>query len=148
MNQRSPSWIPFVSLHCQVTSGRYQQDLNKMAASHDGLLRVSSSPGHLQMSCTSDFIALPLTKTIVGVWWAGDLTRKPLQLSGHSKIISATCFGQKDRPLLLCTASEDFIYIWNIDKILAVDNISKIYLTIIHRRRGEHWLIFTKTKSR
>jgi len=28
------------------------------------------------MSCTSDFIALPLTKTIVGVWWAGDLTRK------------------------------------------------------------------------
>ena len=52
---------------------------------------------------------------------------QPLQLSGHSKIISTTCFGQKDRPLLLCTASEDFIYIWNIDKILGVDNISKIY---------------------
>ena len=52
---------------------------------------------------------------------------QPLQLSGHSKIISAACFGQKDRPVLLCTASEDFIYIWNIDKILAVDNISKIY---------------------
>ena len=28
------------------------------------------------MSCTSDFIALPLTKTIVGVWWLGELTRK------------------------------------------------------------------------
>ena len=65
-----------MSLHCQLLSGRYQQDLNKMAASHDGLLRVSSSPGQLQMSCTSDFIALPLTKTIVGVWWLGDLTRK------------------------------------------------------------------------
>jgi len=98
-----------------------------MAASHDGLLRVSSSPGQLQMSCTRDFIALPLTKTIVGVWWAGDLTRKPLQLSGHSKIISTACFGQKDRPLLLCTASEDFIYIWNIDKILGVDNITSDY---------------------
>jgi len=52
---------------------------------------------------------------------------QPLQLSGHSKIISTACFGQKDRPLFLCTASEDFIYIWNIDKILGVDNISKIY---------------------
>ena len=52
---------------------------------------------------------------------------QPLQLSGHSGIISATCFGQKDRPLLLCTASEDFIYIWNIDKLLAIDNISMIY---------------------
>ena len=52
---------------------------------------------------------------------------QPLQLSGHCKIISAACFGQKDRPLHLCTASEDFIYIWNIDKILAVDNISKIF---------------------
>ena len=52
---------------------------------------------------------------------------QPLQLSGHSGIISATCFGQKDRPLLLCTASEDFIYIWNIEKLLAIDNISMIY---------------------
>ena len=50
---------------------------------------------------------------------------KPLQLSGHSQVISATCFGQKTRPLLLCTASEDFIFIWNIDRILAVDNISE-----------------------
>ncbi|XP_058953759.2 WD repeat-containing protein 27 [Pocillopora verrucosa] len=95
-----------------------------MAASHEGLLRVSSSPGQLQMTCTSEFVALPLTKTIVGVWWLGDISRKPLQLSGHSGIISATCFGQKDRPLLLCTASEDFIYIWNIDKLLAIDNIT------------------------
>ncbi|KAJ7357509.1 WD repeat-containing protein 27 [Desmophyllum pertusum] len=95
-----------------------------MAATHDGLLRVSSSPGQLQMTCTSDFLALPLTKTIVGVWWLGDLSRKPLQLSGHSRIISATCFGQKDRPLLLCTASEDFIYIWNINKLLAIDNLT------------------------
>ena len=50
---------------------------------------------------------------------------KPLQLSGHIRVISATCFGQKTRPLLLCTASEDFIFIWNIDRILAVDNISE-----------------------
>ena len=77
MTQTSPPfWIRFKSLHGHLLSGRYQQDLNKMAASHDRLLRVSSSPGQLQMSCASDFIALPLTKTIVGVWWAGDLTRK------------------------------------------------------------------------
>lgn len=64
------------ALSATKRSFKYQQDLNKMAASHDGLFRVSSSPGQLQMSCTSDFIALPLTKTIVGVWWLGDLTRK------------------------------------------------------------------------
>lgn len=102
-----------------------------MAASHEGLLRVSSSPGQLQMSCTRELVALPLTKTIVGVGWLGDFSRKvklikdePLQLSGHSGIVSTTCFGRKDRPLLLCTASEDFIYIWNIDKLLVIDNIS------------------------
>ena len=47
-----------------------------MAASHGGLLHVSSSPGQLQMSCTSAFLALPLTKTIVGVWWLEDLSKK------------------------------------------------------------------------
>ena len=52
------------------------EDSNKMAASHAGLLLVSSSPGQLQMSCTIDFLALPLTKTIVGVWWLGDLSKK------------------------------------------------------------------------
>ena len=51
-------------------------DLNKMAVSHDGLLRVSSCPGQLQMSCAGDFLTLPLTKTIIGVWWLGDLSRK------------------------------------------------------------------------
>ncbi|PFX32770.1 WD repeat-containing protein 27 [Stylophora pistillata] len=95
-----------------------------MAASQEGLLRVSSSPGQLQMTCTGEFVALPLTKTIVGVWWLGDISRKPLQLSAHSGIVSTTCFGRKDRPLLLCTASEDFIYIWNIDKLLLIDNIT------------------------
>lgn len=68
----------FSSLHqrfilCYVCP---KQDLNKMAASHEGLLRVSSSPGQLQMTCTSEFVALPLTKTIVGVWWLGDISRK------------------------------------------------------------------------
>ena len=51
-------------------------DLNKMAVSHDELLRVSSCPGQLQMSCAGDFLAFPLTKTIIGVWWLGDLSRK------------------------------------------------------------------------
>ncbi|XP_068683722.1 WD repeat-containing protein 27-like isoform X2 [Montipora foliosa] len=91
-----------------------------MAASHAGLLLVSSSPGQLQMSCTIDFLALPLTKTIVGVWWLGDLSKKPLQLSGHSRVVSSTCFGRKDKPLLLCTASDDVINIWNITKLLSL----------------------------
>lgn len=68
----------FSSLHQRFTLGYVcpKQDLNKMAASHEGLLRVSSSPGQLQMTCTSEFVALPLTKTIVGVWWLGDILRK------------------------------------------------------------------------
>lgn len=68
----------FSSLHQRFTLGYVcpKQDLNKMAASHEGLLRVSSSPGRLQMTCTSEFVALPLTKTIVGVWWLGDISRK------------------------------------------------------------------------
>lgn len=68
----------FSSLHQRFTLDYVcpKQDLNKMAASHEGLLRVSSSPGQLQMTCTSEFVAFPLTKTIVGVWWLGDISRK------------------------------------------------------------------------
>ena len=66
-----------------------------MAASHDGLLRVSLSPGQLQMTCTSEFVALPLTKTILGVWWLGDLSRKVKVLNARLLRIVKAYFNQR-----------------------------------------------------
>lgn len=47
-----------------------------MAATHEGLLRVTAYPSHLQMACTKDFIAIPTTKTSVDVFNLDDLTKK------------------------------------------------------------------------
>ena len=43
---------------------------------HYGLLRSSCSLGHTQIACKGDFIALPLTKAIVGVWLVEELSSK------------------------------------------------------------------------
>lgn len=39
---------------------------------------------------------------------------QPLLLTGHHGEISAMAFGQGSRPVLLCSASADYIIVWDI----------------------------------
>lgn len=41
---------------------------------------------------------------------------QPLLLTGHHGEISALTFGKGSRPVLLCSASADYIIVWNIEK--------------------------------
>ncbi|XP_031565676.1 WD repeat-containing protein 27-like [Actinia tenebrosa] len=86
-----------------------------MAVSHEGVVRAACN-GCRQLASNEQFIACPLSKTTIGVWWIPNLSKNPLQLSGHKKLVTCVCFGNKRKRMLLCTVSEDFIYIWNITK--------------------------------
>lgn len=41
---------------------------------------------------------------------------KLLTLQGHHHLITAMVFGNQIDPLLLCSASEDYIIMWNMDE--------------------------------
>ena len=42
-------------------------------------------------------------------------TTQPLALTGHHGEISAMVFGRRDTQVLLCSASADYIIVWNIE---------------------------------
>ncbi|XP_030235601.1 WD repeat-containing protein 27-like [Gadus morhua] len=44
-----------------------------------------------------------------------DLNQEPLALTGHHGEISAMVFGSRDTNVLLCSASADYIIVWNIE---------------------------------
>uniref|UniRef100_A0A8C4Z0U5 WD repeat-containing protein 27 n=1 Tax=Gadus morhua TaxID=8049 RepID=A0A8C4Z0U5_GADMO len=44
-----------------------------------------------------------------------DLNQEPLALTGHHGEISAMVFGRRDTNVLLCSASADYIIVWNIE---------------------------------
>lgn len=44
-----------------------------------------------------------------------NVSPKPLRLTGHHGEISAMTFGKGSRPVLLCSASVDYIIIWDIE---------------------------------
>ncbi|CAL8359623.1 unnamed protein product, partial [Boreogadus saida] len=44
-----------------------------------------------------------------------DLNQAPLTLTGHHGEISAMVFGRRDTNILLCSASADYIIVWNIE---------------------------------
>lgn len=41
---------------------------------------------------------------------------QPLQLAGHHGEVSALAFGQRSRPILLCSASADYVIVWDIEQ--------------------------------
>lgn len=40
----------------------------------------------------------------------------PLHLTGHHNNVSALAFGVETTPLLLCSASEDYVIMWDIER--------------------------------
>ena len=49
---------------------------------------------------------------------------KLLTFDGHRSAVTAVCFGNKVQPLTLCSASEDFIFVWNVTSALEASKIN------------------------
>ncbi|XP_030628122.1 WD repeat-containing protein 27 [Chanos chanos] len=71
---------------------------------------------HVQLACNSSHFALPCQGKNLLIYNITDLYNKPpLQLVGHHGDVSAIVYGTGIAPLLLCSASEDYVIVWDID---------------------------------
>ncbi|XP_037549125.1 WD repeat-containing protein 27 [Nematolebias whitei] len=69
---------------------------------------------HQQLACCHSYCGIPFNGKEVLIYSVGS-QQKPLPLTGHHGDISAMTFGKRSRPVLLCSASADYIIVWDIE---------------------------------
>uniref|UniRef100_A0A8B7VCF7 WD repeat-containing protein 27 n=1 Tax=Castor canadensis TaxID=51338 RepID=A0A8B7VCF7_CASCN len=79
------------------------------------LAESQESVSHVQLACSMPYCAFPLDGNQLCVWNTG-APHLPLVLQGHHWPITAVAFGNKVNPLLICSASQDCVITWNLDK--------------------------------
>ncbi|XP_070772507.1 WD repeat-containing protein 27 [Enoplosus armatus] len=70
---------------------------------------------HRQLACCHSHCGIPLHGKEMLIYSNVDIKQKPLLLTGHHGEISAMTFGKGSRPVLLCSASADYIIVWDIE---------------------------------
>ncbi|XP_029031160.1 WD repeat-containing protein 27 isoform X3 [Betta splendens] len=71
---------------------------------------------HRQLACGHSYCGIPVHGKDIFIYSNTDTERKPLLLTGHHGDISAMTFGQSSRRLLLCSASADYIIVWDVEQ--------------------------------
>ena len=79
------------------------------------MLQVNQS--RLDPAVCASLLALPVSKSTVGLWDLRDSKSEPVNLVGHKQPVCSLCFSH-DEPRLLCSAAEDYIIVWNVRKCL------------------------------
>ncbi|XP_076868454.1 WD repeat-containing protein 27 isoform X3 [Brachyhypopomus gauderio] len=69
---------------------------------------------HLQLACCSSHCAFPRQGKNLAVY-SNTSSERPLHLTGHHTSVSALVFGSERTPLLLCSASEDYVIVWDVE---------------------------------
>ncbi|PNI19589.1 WDR27 isoform 4 [Pan troglodytes] len=80
------------------------------------LVESKESVSHVQLACSMQDCAFPLDGTELCIWNTKDPSRQLLILRGHHQPITAMAFGNKVNPLLICSASLDYVIMWNLDE--------------------------------
>ncbi|XP_054826140.1 WD repeat-containing protein 27 [Eublepharis macularius] len=74
---------------------------------------------HVQLACGLHYCAFPLNGNELCIWnTTDDSDHQPLHLIGHHHSITALAFGSKVNPLLICSASSDYVIVWNLDEYM------------------------------
>ncbi|XP_015980546.2 WD repeat-containing protein 27 isoform X4 [Rousettus aegyptiacus] len=76
--------------------------------------KVSAS--HVQLACRGPHCAFPVDGNELRVWNAEDPSCQLLILRGHHQPITAVAFGNTVDPLLICSASEDYVIKWSLEE--------------------------------
>ncbi|XP_041468720.1 WD repeat-containing protein 27-like [Lytechinus variegatus] len=87
-----------------------------MSTTHKFSIRTPYPISQNQLSNNGTYLAVPFTKSSIGVWSLQSWQSKPLELVAHKRRVSAIAFGFRHNPTLLCTAGSDYIIVWNIEK--------------------------------
>ncbi|XP_006524994.1 WD repeat-containing protein 27 isoform X6 [Mus musculus] len=78
------------------------------------VVESKKSAAHVPLACSTQHCAFPLDGSRLCVWSSKDPSHQLLTLQGHHQLITAVVFGNQIDPLLLCSASEDYIIMWNV----------------------------------
>ncbi|XP_062832038.1 WD repeat-containing protein 27 isoform X3 [Anolis carolinensis] len=74
------------------------------------------SESHVQLACSLHYCAFPLNGNELCILdTTDDPEHQPLHLIGHHHSITAVAFGSKVSPLLICSASSDYVIVWDLD---------------------------------
>nr|XP_060609750.1 WD repeat-containing protein 27 [Anolis sagrei ordinatus]XP_060609752.1 WD repeat-containing protein 27 [Anolis sagrei ordinatus] len=74
------------------------------------------SESHVQLACSLHYCAFPLNGNELCILdTTDDPKHEPLHLIGHHHSITAVAFGSKVSPLLICSASSDYVIVWDLD---------------------------------
>ncbi|XP_063109927.1 WD repeat-containing protein 27 [Cavia porcellus] len=71
---------------------------------------------HVQLACNAQFCAFPLDGNQLCLWGCRDPAHQLLILQGHFQSITAVAFGNQETPLLICSASQDFVMLWDLEE--------------------------------
>ncbi|XP_066479111.1 WD repeat-containing protein 27 [Tiliqua scincoides] len=83
------------------------------------VFRSKEPESHVQLACSLHYCAFPLNGNELCIWdTADDRDHQPLHLIGHHHSITALAFGSKVNPLLVCSASRDYVIVWNLDECI------------------------------
>ncbi|KAF5914891.1 hypothetical protein HPG69_010957 [Diceros bicornis minor] len=98
------------------------------------LVESKESASHVQLACSVPHCAFPLDGNKLCIWNTNDPSHRSndtkslpsprrfsdavwlLVLRGHHWPITAMAFGNTENPLLICSASQDYVIMWNLDE--------------------------------
>lgn len=86
-----------------------------MSAIHTCSFPLHVNALRIEAAVWRSLVCQPLAKNTPAVWDITDVKAEPLSLIGHTKAVSALCFSH-DEPVLLCSAADDYVFVWNIRK--------------------------------
>ncbi|XP_074044180.1 WD repeat-containing protein 27 isoform X3 [Macrotis lagotis] len=78
------------------------------------LIKSKESASHVQLACRQHYCAFPLNGNKLCIWNTNNSFNQPLHLVGHHQSITAVTFGNRVNPLLVCSASCDYVIVWNL----------------------------------
>ncbi|XP_072500037.1 WD repeat-containing protein 27 isoform X2 [Notamacropus eugenii] len=78
------------------------------------LIESKESASHVQLACSQHYCAFPLNGNELCIWNTKNPFNQPLRLVGHHQSITAVTFGNRANPLLVCSASCDYVIVWNL----------------------------------
>ncbi|KAK2507169.1 hypothetical protein MC885_012847 [Smutsia gigantea] len=78
------------------------------------LVESKESASHVQLACSMQLCAFPLDGNELCIWNTKDPYCQLLILRGHHWPITAVAFGNMANPLLICSASQDCVIMWDL----------------------------------
>uniref|UniRef100_H3C3Y6 Uncharacterized protein n=1 Tax=Tetraodon nigroviridis TaxID=99883 RepID=H3C3Y6_TETNG len=101
------------------------------------------------VACCHSYCGLPVRGKDMMIYNNVDTESKPLLLTGHHGLITAMTFGKGSRPVLLCSASSDYVIVWDIEHCRRESKRGKLATgTVIGTLLGEIHLSFCFSDER